>query len=96
MPDLPPEAVRDASCDLAALSQDWVGYAWPAELTDKIVHTVWAALLPHLGELVAQRIEALCPFPNDEHAGNHCPYREAADTARQVGAAPDTEEKPHA
>jgi hypothetical protein len=48
MPDLPPEALRDASCDLAALSEDWNGYAWSAELTDKIVHTVWAAVAPHL------------------------------------------------
>lgn len=87
MPELslPPEAVRDASCDLAALSQDWVGYAWPAELTDKIVETVWAALLPHLGEHVAQRIEAQCgSYSHEPDEIRRCRIHNAGRIAREA------------
>jgi len=38
-------------------------------------------------ERIAEAIEALCPTPDAEHVGDHCPYREAADTARKAGGA---------
>ncbi|GAA2990544.1 hypothetical protein GCM10017559_08210 [Streptosporangium longisporum] len=43
-----------------------------------------------LVEQIAVAIERLCPDPDTEHLGDHCPYREAADTARKVGAASTT------
>lgn len=46
-----------------------------------------AAAEPALVERIAAAIENLCPDPDTEHLGDHCPYREAADTARQVGGA---------
>ncbi|MEU8040903.1 hypothetical protein [Streptosporangium sp. NPDC049078] len=42
---------------------------------------------PALVERIAEAIEALCPHPDVDHAGGHCPYREAAATARKIGAA---------
>jgi len=44
------------------------------------------AAVPAVVERVAAAIEALCPDPDTEHAGGHCPYREAAGVARQIGA----------
>ena len=43
---------------------------------------------PAVVERVAAAIEALCPDPDDEHAGGHCPYQEAAAAARKVGRTP--------
>ncbi|MGC5012555.1 hypothetical protein ACLQ2R_17465 [Streptosporangium sp. DT93] len=49
-------------------------------------HPPGTAEEPDLVERIAAAIERLCPEPGTEHFGDHCPYREAADTARKVGA----------
>lgn len=48
-------------------------------------HPPGTAEEPALVERIAVAIERLCPEPDTEHLGDHCPYREAADTARTVG-----------
>jgi hypothetical protein len=50
--------------------------------------SVEARVRAEVAEEIARAMEAMCPEPDEVHAGDHCDYREAAAAARQHASRP--------